>query len=65
VDRHVPQLNLAAPSGFDWLPMNKFELQIYNIRHVQQHAGELMERLGARANIDVDWIGKGSTGDHQ
>lgn len=57
VDQCVPPLDMAAPSGFDWLPMNKFELQIYTIRHVQQHAGELMERLGSRANVDIDWIG--------
>jgi hypothetical protein len=37
--------------------MNKFELQIYTIRHLQQHSGELMERLGSRANISVDWVG--------
>jgi hypothetical protein len=46
----------AAASGFPWLPFGKLELQIYNIRHIQQHAGELMERLGARAGIDVDWV---------
>jgi len=57
VDQRVPQTDLAAPSGFEWLPMTKFELQIYTIRHLQQHAGELMERLGSRANIDVDWVG--------
>ncbi len=53
----VPQQDLAGPSGFDWLPMNKLELQIYTIRHLQQHTGELMERLGTRAGVDVDWIG--------
>lgn len=57
VDQHVPTLDLAAPSGFNWLPMNKFELQLYTIRHLQQHAGELMERLGSRLGISVDWIG--------
>ena len=60
VDERVPQTDLAAPSGFEWLPMTKFELQIYTIRHLQQHAGELMERLGSRANIDVDWVGMAS-----
>lgn len=25
--------------------MTKFELQLYTIRHLQQHTGELMERL--------------------
>jgi hypothetical protein len=57
VDSQVPALDMESSSGFDWLPMNKLELQIYNIRHLQQHTGELMERLGNRAGIDVDWRG--------
>jgi len=56
VIEQVPQLNLDAESGFYWLSLSKAELQIYNIRHLQQHAGELMERLGSRAGIDVDWV---------
>lgn len=58
VDRLIPVLDLAAASGFYWLPFNKLELQIYSIRHVQQHAGELYERLGARAQIELAWVGK-------
>ena len=54
----VPVLDLDADqSGFDWLPMGKLELQIYNIRHTQQHTAELMERLGARAGIELPWVG--------
>ena len=56
VVEQVPQLNPDAESGFYWLPFSKAELQIYNIRHLQQHAGELMERLGSRAGLDVDWV---------
>ncbi len=56
VNRQVPLLDLASASGFDWLPFDKLELQLYNTRHLQQHTGELMERLGARAGIDVDWV---------
>jgi len=52
----APRLNLEAESGFNWLPFNKPELQIYNIRHLQQHTGELMERLGTRAGIELDWV---------
>ena len=48
-----------APSGFDWLKFNKLELQFYNLRHLAQHTGELMERLGSRAGVDVDWVSKG------
>jgi hypothetical protein len=53
----LPRLDLTSEqSGFDWLPFGKFELQFYNIRHLQQHTGELCERLGA-AGVDIDWVG--------
>jgi len=57
VTERVPRLNLEAASGFDWLPFGKLELQFYTIRHLQQHTGESMERLGTRAGVDVDWVG--------
>lgn len=53
----VPTFDLHAPSGFSWLPFSKLELQFYNLRHLQQHVGELCERLGTAAGIDVDWVG--------
>jgi hypothetical protein len=52
----VADLNMEAESGFYWLPFSKLELQLYNIRHIQQHAGELYERLGTRENIELDWV---------
>jgi hypothetical protein len=57
VAERVPQLNLEGASGFWWLPFGKLELQFYTIRHVQQHTGELMERLGTRANLEIHWVG--------
>ncbi len=48
--------DLAADSGFHWLPFSKLELHLYSIRHIQQHVGELMERLGSHAH-EIDWIG--------
>lgn len=57
VEERVPQLNLEAASGFDWLPFSKLELQFYTIRHLQQHTGELMERLGTRAQVEINWVG--------
>jgi hypothetical protein len=56
VDARVDGMILENPSGFDWLPFDKTELQFYNIRHLQQHIGELCERLGDQG-VDVDWIG--------
>jgi hypothetical protein len=60
VHARVPALDLEASSGFEWQPFGKLELQFYNIRHLQQHAAELYERLGARAGIELDWIGSTS-----
>ena len=57
VATEVPALDLHAPSGFSWLPFSKLELQFYNLRHLQQHTGELCERLGTAEGIDVDWVG--------
>ena len=57
VEEQVPSLELEAPSGFEWLPFNKLELQFYNIRHIQHHTGELCERLGVVGDIEVQWIG--------
>lgn len=56
-DGMIDSLDLEAESGFLWLPFNKLELQFYNIRHIHQHTGELCERLGTMAGIDVEWVG--------
>jgi len=54
----VPSLDLEGiESGFYWLPFDKLELQFYNIRHLQHHTGELCERLGTKAGVDIDWVG--------
>jgi hypothetical protein len=58
VEEQVASMDLEAPSGFYWLPFGKLELQFYNIRHIQQHTGELCERLGATGDIEVEWIGR-------
>ena len=56
VRQKVPVMGLDQPSGFHWLPFSKLELQFYNIRHLQQHTGELFERLGGRHTIELDWV---------
>jgi hypothetical protein len=57
VRERVSDTNLKAESGFDWIPFDKLQLQFYNIRHIQHHTGELYERLGTRAGIEVRWVG--------
>lgn len=56
VDTRIHNIDPDAPSGFDWLPFNKLELMLYNLRHLQHHTGELGDRLGQQ-HIEVDWVG--------
>ncbi len=59
VDKQVPALDLDAPPGFDWFTTirNKLDLQFYNLRHLQQHTGELYERLGSVMEMEETWVG--------
>jgi hypothetical protein len=57
----VPATDLEAGSGFYWLPFDKLELQLYNIRHIQQHTGELYERLDRYGNIELGWVSSGQS----
>jgi hypothetical protein len=56
VEAQIDSVDLEAESGFNWLPFTKLELQFYNIRHIQQHTGELCERLGAHGDVEVGWV---------
>jgi hypothetical protein len=55
VASQIPLMDLDAKSGYYWLPSSKLELQFYNIRHIQQHTGELYERL-SRTNVKLGWV---------
>jgi hypothetical protein len=61
VEGKVGSLNLEDPSGFSWLPFNKLELQFYNIRHIQHHAGQLIDRLRNNENMGTGWVVTKST----
>jgi hypothetical protein len=56
VAQQVPVVRLEDSSGFSWLPFNKLELQFYNIRHLQHHTGQLIERLRTARDIGVGWV---------
>lgn len=62
VEQQVPILLLAADldaaSGFSGYRVNRLEMHLINIRHIQQHAGELYERLGTGANLKLRWAGQ-------
>lgn len=58
VEEKVPVSDLgSADSGFSWYPVGRLEMHFVNIRHIQQHAGELYECLGSRENIELGWAG--------
>ena len=56
----IEPLDFEGPSGFFWLSFNKFELQIYNIRHLQHHTGQLIDRIRDRQGAAIEWIAKGA-----
>lgn len=45
VTQQIPIMNLNEKTEATGNLANKFELQLYNIRHIQQHTGELYQRL--------------------
>jgi hypothetical protein len=55
VIEQIPIMDLDGASGYNWIPTNKLELQLDNIRHIQQHTGELYQRLSAY-NIKLNWV---------
>lgn len=55
VAERLPHLDLEAPDAHG--PLTMFELQVYSIRHIMQHTGELLERLAAHSGAQIDWVG--------
>lgn len=53
----LDERSLAQASGFEWLPFSRSELMLYNLRHVQHHAGQLGLLLRRRTGIENRWIG--------
>jgi hypothetical protein len=59
VAAEVPAISLDEESGFSWLPFNRLGVHLYNIRHIQHHAGQLADRLRTAANIGTAWVRMG------
>jgi hypothetical protein len=58
VDDAVDALDLdRAESGFHWYRMSKLEHQFVNIRHIQHHAAQLIDRVRSAADVGVRWVG--------
>lgn len=56
------EAELVAPAGFARRNFTRAELHVYNIRHIQHHAAQLILRLRLDSNVDIDWVGSGWMG---
>lgn len=46
----------AQRCGFEWLDLSVGEVLLYNMRHVQHHAGQLNVLLRQKADTAVRWV---------
>lgn len=53
------ETSLAGPCNFARRDFSRAELHVYNIRHVQHHAAQLILKLRADEEIDIPWVGEG------
>jgi hypothetical protein len=51
--------SLAAPTKFPRKAFSRAEIHVYNIRHIQHHAAQLILRLRLDSQQDVPWFRSG------
>ncbi|MEM8680367.1 MAG: DinB family protein [Planctomycetota bacterium] len=51
--------SLESPAPFQWVDMSRAELHVYNIRHLQHHAAQLILRLRLNGPIEFPWYKSG------
>jgi hypothetical protein len=57
IDDAVDALDLdGTESGFSWYRMSKLEHQFVNIRHIQHHAAQLIDRVRSAADVGIRWV---------
>lgn len=58
IDRQIDILDLdTSESGFPWYSIGKLDHVIMNIRHLQEHVGQLRDRVFNHGG-DLGWVGK-------
>jgi len=64
VHQRVPEFvaasSLDGPSGFEWIPFDRFQLHLYNIRHLGHHTGQLIDRVRQATGSGINWVGRWS-----
>lgn len=51
--------SLARPVEFSWLKIGRLEMHLYNIRHLQHHAAQLILRLRLHSDPEISWVRTG------
>ncbi len=54
----LADLAFERQSGFSWLDMSMFAVHLYNMRHVQHHAGQLNVLLRQKIDSAPRWVRK-------
>lgn len=58
VDSQLDKIDLSSPDcGIPWYSIPKLDHVILNLRHIQEHAGQLRDRL-LQEGIDQKWVTK-------
>jgi len=52
---NLQSLSLNEQSGFEWYAFSRLELHLMNIRHIQHHTAELIERLKIKGITGFTW----------
>lgn len=55
LQKNIDALALEESSGFEWYPYSRLELHINNIRHIQHHTAQIIERLKAKGITGFSW----------
>lgn len=55
LNQNIEALSLDGDSGFEWYPYSRLELHINNIRHIQHHTAQIIERLKAKGITGFPW----------
>lgn len=56
IDSQLDTLDIDREDcGFSWYQISKFEHLMVNVKHLQQHVGQLQDRLRNHANLGIRW----------
>lgn len=56
VESQIIEKDFYNISGFEWLKLNRLEVHLYNLRHLQHHTGQLIERLQQNNVRGLIWV---------